>query len=359
MSDAIRIEDEAAGWLIRKEEPGWDAAGEVELQAWLDESFAHKAAFWRLEDAWRQADRIASIGPDAATDARGGDDGDAPADDNVVPISRYGERRRWARWQPVALAASLLLALFLGVGAWQSWAPAPKTLEELGPIAIAPEPPARARVVETGTERKKLVSLGDGSRIELAASSMIHADIRPEARHVWLDNGEAYFDVKHAADVPFVIHAGSRVVTVLGTRFSVRRDGDKVRVNVVEGRVRVDEVAPPGSPAAPVRSTIITAGDLAVARGASTIVEAAAPEKVEDQLGWRKGVLNFDRMTLGEAATEFNRFNDRKLVVDPAVAGTRIGGTFKTDNVEGFAELLRDAYGLRVEESAGQIKISD
>lgn len=353
MSEAVRIENEAAAWLIRREEPEWDEVGAAELAAWLDQSFNHKAAYWRLEHAWREADRIASIGPDAEAAMTEGDGAGA------MPMPRSGERRGWARWQPVALAASLLLAILVGFGAWQQMAPAPATLEQLGPIAIAPEPPARARVIETGTEKKKLVSLGDGSRIELAASSMLHADIRSDSRHIWLDNGEAYFDVKHAADVPFVIHAGSRVVTVLGTRFSVRRDGDKVRVNVVEGRVRVDEVAPPGAPPVPIRSTIITAGDSAVARGASTIVEAAAPERVEDQLGWRQGVLNFDRMTLGEAAAEFNRYNARKLIVDPAVGDIRIGGTFKTDNVDGFAELLRDAYGLEIEKSGASIKISD
>ncbi|MGN6692509.1 MAG: FecR family protein [Sphingopyxis sp.] len=355
MSDAVRIENEAAAWLLAKEETGWDAQNARELQAWLNASMAHKAAYWRLEYAWRQADRIASIGPEGARN-QVADAGRAGAVD--IPATRYGELSVWSRWQPLALAASVLLAIFVGWNVWQPSGPRDAGLEDVGTIAIAAEPPTRAKLVETGTERKKMVSLSDGSRIELAASSTIHADIRPEARRVWLDSGEAYFDVKNADDVPFVIHAGSRVVTVLGTRFSVRRDGDKVRVNVVEGRVRVDEVPPPGALPVPVRSTIISAGDLAVARGASTIVESAAPDKVEDQLGWRKGVLNFDRMSLGEAAAEFNRFNRTKLVVDPAVADTRIGGTFKTDNVEGFAELLRDAYGLDVEKSAGQIRIS-
>lgn len=357
MSLPDQIEDVAAGWVVRRGEPGWTDADSAELQAWLDASFSHKAAYWRLEHAWREADRISSIGPDAASPPG---DGDA-VDGSVVSLESEADRRRrtWAGWRPIALAASLLLAVFVGWNGWQAFAPTPATLEQLGPIAIAPEPPKRASLVQTGTAGRKLVNLSDGSRIELAASTSIHADIQPTSRHIWLDDGEAYFSVKHADDVPFVIHAGSRVITVLGTRFSVRRDGDQVRVNVVEGRVRVDEVALPGAPPVPVRSTIISAGDLAIARGAATIVEPASPEKVADQLGWRKGVLNFDRMTLGQAAAEFNRYNERKLVVDPAVADTRIGGTFKADNIDDFASLLRDAYGLRVEESAGQIKISD
>jgi transmembrane sensor len=37
------------------------------------------------------------------------------------------------------------------------------------------------------------------------------------------------------------VHAGKRTITVLGTKFSVRREKDRVTVNVVEGRVRVDD----------------------------------------------------------------------------------------------------------------------
>lgn len=357
MSLPEQIEEQAAGWLIRREEPGWTDADAAELAVWLDASFNHKAAYWRLEHAWREADRISSMGP--ASVSAGPEE--AASDEAAVSIDAAADPRRRliSGWRPLALAASMMLAVLAGWNIWKGIGPAPATLEQLGPIAIASEPPARASFVETGTAGKKMVNLSDGSRIELAASTSIHADIQPTSRHIWLDDGEAYFSVKHADDVPFVIHAGSRVITVLGTRFSVRRDGDQVRVNVVEGRVRVDEVAPPGATPRPVRSTIISAGDLAIARGAATIVEPASPEKVADQLGWRNGVLNFDRMTLGQAAAEFNRYNERKLVVDPAIAGTRIGGTFKTDNIDEFAALLRDAYGLRVEESAGQIKISD
>jgi transmembrane sensor len=179
--------------------------------------------------------------------------------------------------------------------------------------------------------------------------------VTPDSREFWLDRGEAYFEVAHAADHPFVVHAGPRTITVLGTKFSVRRDGNRVSVSVVEGRVRVDQAG--AGQSAP--STTITGGGVALADGASTLVTANATERVQHALSWRQGMLTFDQSTLADAAAEFNRYNRRQIVItDPEAAGIRIGGTFQAANIDAFARLLREAYGLRVEVRDGQSRIS-
>ena len=66
MSPAALIEQEAARWILRREEPGWSGADGEALEAWLARSAAHQAAFWRLEHGWRRADRLAARGPEAA-----------------------------------------------------------------------------------------------------------------------------------------------------------------------------------------------------------------------------------------------------------------------------------------------------
>lgn len=84
----------------------------------------------------------------------------------------------------------------------------------------------------------------------------MRASVTTRQREVWLEKGEAFFDVAHNEGVPFVVHTGDRQVTVLGTKFAVRRDGDKVTVTVLQGRVRLEEAK--GS--SPVRSTEIGRG---------------------------------------------------------------------------------------------------
>jgi transmembrane sensor len=201
----------------------------------------------------------------------------------------------------------------------------------------------------------QLIGLSDGSKVELNTASVVRAAISGERRDVWLDRGEAYFEVAHDRSRPFIVHVGSRQVTVLGTKFSVRRDGSEITVFVREGRVQVDDM----EEARPVRSTIISGGDIALAKGTATLVTAKSGERVDDALAWREGMLSFDQKRLSDVAAEFNRYNRQQLVLtDAAAANIRIGGMFPSSKPKDFAHLLRDAYGLKIEEKPESIRIS-
>ena len=67
----------------------------------------------------------------------------------------------------------------------------------------------------------------------------------------------------------------------------------------------------------------------------------------------------FDKSTLGDAVDEINRYNRTRLVVEDAdAAAIRITGSFEAENVDAFARLLREAFGLNVEQNGDEIKIS-
>lgn len=324
MSAAREIEGHAARWLLRQEEPDWSEQDQRELDEWLTESDAHKAAYWRLEYGWRAADRISAIG--AAAPAR---------------AWRNAVRAHW--WKPVAAAASLLLVL--GVLAFQT-----------SGFRFGQGPEIQTSRFQTPLGGRRQIRLADGSRIELNTSTAIRAQVDRDRRTIWLDHGEAYFDVVRNEQRPFVVHAGPRTITVLGTRFSVRRTGARVTVAVAEGRVRVEDSAS----SAAAGSTTITAGDLAIADGATTLVASDSETRVQEQLAWRDGLLMFDSMTLSNAASEFNRYNRRQIVItDPAIANIRIGGRFQAHNVDAFARLLREAYGFRVDIGGDEITVSN
>lgn len=59
--NAGEISDEAARWVLRREDPDWSADEQVELEAWMAESTLHRAAFLRLE-------RLRTPGIKGATD---------------------------------------------------------------------------------------------------------------------------------------------------------------------------------------------------------------------------------------------------------------------------------------------------
>jgi transmembrane sensor len=201
---------------------------------------------------------------------------------------------------------------------------------------------------------RKKVTLGDGSKVELNTNTIVRASVSPRRREFWLTQGEAFFDVAHASTVPFVVHAARKRIVVLGTKFSVRAEGDKVTVGVLEGRVTIGFTADVGL----VRSATIGTGDIAVSRGKSTLVVANSAQLVENGISWRSGMLTFDGATLAEVAAEFNRYNHRKLVVmSPEIAGLRIGGSFQSSNEEAFLRLMSEAYGLRTRDRGDRVEI--
>lgn len=315
MSRATDVEACAATWLVRREEEHWTARDEAELQLWLQESAAHRAAFWRLEYGWRRADRLAAL----TSDARKGVD------------AGIGTRRVRA----ALLAACLVLATALGFWAIR-------------------EPGSAPAMFTTDVGGHRLAVMSDGSRVELNTASHLRAEIGRRSRQVWLDQGEAYFEVAHDRDRPFVVHAGDTRVTVLGTKFVVRRDEDKVTVSVVQGRVKVEEA---GGHAID-RASVITSGDIALSQGDSMLLAPRSEQRVEAQLAWRQGRIDFDNTTLGQAALEFNRYNRRQLIVSEDLSDLRIGGSFAAQNLDGFVRMLRDAYDLSVTQTGDRFTIS-
>jgi transmembrane sensor len=308
---AEETEDLAARWLAR-EDRGLTDAEKLALEAWLDESILNRVAWLRLKASWSRAERLAALkGP--------------------VPVTET----------PASLRPRLLLAIAAGL-----------VLMVGGGALLAWRLTAAEQVFTTGIGGIQAVRLADGSRMELNTSTKVHADVTAARRTVTLESGEAYFDVVHDARRPFTVYAGNRRITDLGTKFSVYRNGDDVRVLVREGRVQVDILDKP-EVNAPV---VAQAGHAVIAKGGETLV-MAKPDIAAD-LSWRSGMLVFNQQTLGEAAEQFNRYNPRKLVVEGDARKIRIGGSFKADNVDVFVLLLHRGFGLSVNDQGKRITVS-
>lgn len=312
------IEEIAAVWLARQAD-GLSDEEQAQLTAWLDASAAHKTVFWRLEYSWEKASRLTALrNPDTLADTLA----------ETRPAPRRLTLPRGAMGLAAALAVVTVSAAF-----WP-----------------------RPAVYATDIGERRLVALPDGSRVDLNTQTRLRASISPDGREAWLDQGEAYFDVARDTARPFTVHIGGRTVQVLGTRFSIRRDGDNVRVMVAEGRVRLSG---PKSASAPAH-VILAHDEVATGDGRSTLKSSTTPQRVEDNLAWRRGLLVFDQITLSDAAKEFNRYNETQLIVgDARTADIRIGGSFEAANVEAFVRLLRSAYGLEIARDGENVKISE
>lgn len=329
MRDWQDIEIRAAEWIAERDrglqDGSWDAQREAALGAWLDDATAHRVAYLRLEAAWRRADRMQALRPVAG------------------PPVQFDRLRGWvSQVRPAWLgraALPLLLTLFVGAGLWVRDAPPP----------AASGPAAEVHV--TGRGGRTPLALPDGSRVTLNTATRLRTAVTPTLRSVWLDEGEAHFEITPDPKRPFEVVVGSQRVRVLGTSFSVRREPHGLRVSVLEGRVQLD--GDRGN-----RRAVLTRGDVALADDRHVVVSRRSARQLLDELGWLEGKLIFDQSSLADVAREFNRYSERQLVVDETAARIQVGGAFDAANVEGFARLLHAGFGLDVRVGRDEIRIS-
>ncbi len=315
MMSADETEMQAAAWLAR-EDRGLDAAEAAALEQWLDAATLNRVAYLRLKASWRRADRLSALKNPAAPS--------------------IGRAALVARPRLLSAIAAALLLLLAGASGW---------VLRSGKTE---------QVFATTVGKRQAVELADGSRMELNTDTKVRTDVTAARRIVMLDSGEAYFDVVHDAARPFVVYAGNRRITDLGTKFSVYRNGDDVRVTVREGRVRVDVLNGPAVDA----PVVAEAGHMVVTKGSETLVFAKPDTDINSDLSWRSGMLVFNQQTLAEAAEQFNRYNNRKILVEGSARRIRIGGSFKADNVDVFVLLLHRGFGLSVDDQGRRVVVS-
>lgn len=134
------------------------------------------------------------------------------------------------------------------------WLSAAAVLTIIGSVAFllmrqkTSPPVAATEIVRNSVQKttgRKWIKLPDGTSVQLNTNS--HLDYPDsfdglKTREVNL-TGEAFFDVKHDAKHPFIIHTGKIKTTVLGTAFNISAfsANESVTVTVSRGKVMVQD----------------------------------------------------------------------------------------------------------------------
>lgn len=290
-------------------EADWDA-----IYRWIEEDPAHGVAFARAEAAWDLAERLreapgyagvepASTEPEASL---------VPDMDGTPPMFT---RRRWlvagTLVACVAIAATVVLQLEIAVDHYR-----------------------------TAVGEQRLVRLADGSQLALNTDTSVEVMLDGERRLVRLLRGEAGFSVAHDPGRPFTVLVEGMTLRAVGTAFNIRLREQMTEVTVTDGVVAIVQRG---------EEEMVRAGRTAAVRPGALAVTPLASAAIDRRLAWRSGKLSFDGDTLAQAVEEFNRYRASPLVIgDPALAGIRIGGTFRADDSASFAQALQSSFGIRV-----------
>ena len=159
---------------------------------------------------------------------------------------------------------------------------------------LAPEGHRTEAVLSDGTE----ICLNSGSRLDILSSGEGERRVRLE--------GEAYLDVAHDVDRPFVVETSRMEVKVLGTSFDVSTYGDIHSVVLVEGSVEVENT---GSN----EKTVIKPDQMYRYDG-STGESRVEQVDAASMTTWKDGYLDIRNMTVQELFIQLERYYGVSIV---------------------------------------------
>ena len=345
-TDNDTISKEASAWMVKLD--GDDPLSEQELadfREWLDRSPAHREKLGRMVDMWGGMNVLTKLS---------------------VPLGKLEHHRDsgnasnsfWRQYQYAFLSAAAIvisLAIVLGYRAM-------------------PDQVTRTNgQYVTAIGQQQQTNLSDGSSIQLNTNSQIRVDYNEYSRDIYLQQGEAYFEVAKNKNRPFRVFVGNERVQAVGTAFTVRLKDSDLNVIVTEGRVTLATLSVVDTETIPQKSNAqyaepdqdyvqnlgtLDAGQSATIKRSqassnnlATIdsIEKINPEELMRRLAWRKGRLNFAGEPLEQVVEEISRYTTNVIQIDdPAVRAIKIGGQFEVGDINMLLDTLEASFSLRI-----------
>lgn len=194
-------------------------------------------------------------------------------------------------------------------------------------------------------ETQQQLLLPDGSNIWLNKGAKVSYKKGLEnlsQREVEL-SGEAFFEVQHNPQKPFIIHAGGTKTQVLGTSFNVDATTKKVSVAVISGKVsfakengKAQLFLLPGE-----KGTYTPNGSLAKSAFKNT-----------NFLFWKNRQLNFENEPLKNVLAEIETiYRVRFVIKSSELQNLKLTTSFKSASIHQIIDVLEASLDVKIEKS--------
>lgn len=196
--------------------------------------------------------------------------------------------------------------------------------------------------IETPKGRRFKVGLSDGTTVWLNAGSKLRYPVQfaEDHRDVFL-SGEAYFEVAHDNDRPFRVrfaHTKNSHIEVLGTKFNVRnyRDDSGITTTLFEGKVRVHHNK---------NALVLQPGEIAVSSSEGTI-SLLKSNNLRQSIAWKDNYFHFEQADLPTLMAELSRWYDFEVVFPEDMPQERYSG--KIDKNLTFNQIIKILGGANL-----------
>lgn len=241
----------------------------------------------------------------------------------------YASSGRMSRWVPACVAVVLLICSAV----WM-WNP---LQSNNGMSALSNGDRALTAIGEISS-----YTLPDGSKVIVNADSAVRVAFTKDRRQIFLERGQAFFDVQHDTVRPFAVISGTRTIVVTGTKFDVEYDSHRraLQVAVIDGHVNV------GDDSSKVDGvTALHANDVFEFSGQGP--PTRLPLAANLVSAWQIRQLYFEGTTVGDVLFSVNRFALKRLqLTDPSLADLPLSGMFVAGDTDAVLFSLNALYGI-------------
>jgi ferric-dicitrate binding protein FerR (iron transport regulator) len=197
----------------------------------------------------------------------------------------------------------------------------------------------------TSPGEKSIITLSDGSKVTLNADSKLkYPDkFNNTSREVYLE-GEAYFEVHHNSNRPFIVHSENLSTTVLGTKFDISAYPEKktIAVSLLEGKVKVS------------REEKGKDNEIVVLKPKEELLydkenNVSSFEQFDslEAVGWKDNIYKFENEPLGEVLSQLERaFGVKFKLDDQSVLLQKITIKFEKKSLQTVVDVIKSLTGL-------------
>ncbi len=210
------------------------------------------------------------------------------------------------------------------------------------PVALVSE--------QTSRGVKSIIELPDGTRVHLNSKSSISypPNFSGNTREVILA-GEAYFDVQHDENKPFIVRAANATTQVLGTSFNVKTSNEKIEVTLVRGKVNVmisNEKA------------VLNPNQQAVISTTTNTIKTHTVD-VSRYIGWKDNILNLEAIKLKDAVVILEEwYNVDITVASSSISNCIITAKYQNESLENVLKSIQFLLNAKIVNHEQKINIS-
>jgi ferric-dicitrate binding protein FerR (iron transport regulator) len=198
---------------------------------------------------------------------------------------------------------------------------------------------------------QRIINLPDGSVVRLNRSSEIsfRKGFAGSTRTIQL-KGEAYFEVKHNAKKPFIIHTGDAVIKDIGTAFNVKEaDAGNVVVAVKNGIVAVSN-----GETVDEEATILTKDQVALIQ--KDHISTIKQTNVHNYLSWINGQIIFKKTSFNQVIIQLdNIYGIHCNLSDSSLAGLKLTAYIKNTSLSDVLHMISMSLDIHYQKKGKQI----